>query len=1084
MKKRPEPERGCTGFAALRRIWSDPPAANRPVPFWAWNGNLEQDELDAQVEGFKDQGMGGFMMHVREGLETPYLGDEFMARVKDTVAKAKAEGLQAWLYDEDRYSSGMGGGLVGRLGGDAVRAKALSLTVSRNLEFDETVRATYVAVIAGDELRSCVRLEDPGAAAGSRDLAQDEVYLTLRHHVAAPNEWCHGDTYPDALNPEAARLFIETTHEKYKAAVGDEFGRTVPAIFTDEPSIRGFNEGLNRPDLTWIAWSDVLPDAFAARHGYEIWEPLPYFFFQGPHAAKIRHDYWSTVTAQFSDAYTRQLADWCRASGIALAGHYCEEGSLIGQTIHCGAVMPHYRHLDVPGIDTLCEQTDESLTIKQVSSVASQYGRKKVISETFGVTGWGLTFESRKWIGDWQLALGVNVLTHHLALYTLRGCRKRDYPPSFNYNVNWWPHNRAIEDYFARLGAVLSEGKVRRDVLVVHPASSVWTQLGRDIASGPWRNRAGGTEELKAYDAEFNRMVNLLLGEHIDFDLGDETILREIGGVRGDRFIVGEASYRVVVLPDLCNLARSTFELLLAFLGAGGNLFAYGGLPTLLDGREAEEELRALTGHSRFRMLDASHRLIEALTEIAPRPVSLRDPGGGEERRLLCMRRELPGCVVVFVANNDRESGCVAEVRIEGVGSLERWDPLTGEARPLQARQAEGYKVIEDRFGPTDSRLYLLVQSEATETSDSPARASAALSAESPPQGAEERLQVSAASPDTLTFPLCEPISSYDLQASEPWLVLGAPAVFSRTSPNALVLDRCQYRLGGEAWSASMDVWQAQLELRERLGMRQVYANGKFQRYLWSGKPHPRDGEEAAFRYTFQVKDIPEGELLLAFEQAERFRFTLNGKPIEGRPAGWYLDRSLKTVKLPSVVHGDNVLEVSCAYEQDMELEDAFLIGGFAIDRRRCLAREPARLDLGDWCLQGYPHYCGSMVYHYEFVYDKRQNARVLMTIGSYEAVTIKLRINGRHEHAIPWRAAGTVELTGWLADGVNRLDIEVAGSPRNLLGPLHEAEPGSPWTDWWSFRTTGSDYTAEYRLLPYGLTGPIKLFLIPDSSF
>src|SRR5690606_36993894 len=122
----------------------------------------------------------------------------------------------------------------------------------------------------------------------------------------------------------------------------------------------------------------------------------------------------------------------------------------------------------IPGIDTLCEKTDEHLTIKQVSSVANQLGKKRVITETYGVTGWDLTFESRRWIGDWQFALGVNVLTHHLSWYSLRGCRKRDYPPSFNYHTNWWSHNRGMEDYYARLSAVLSEGKLTRNVLVIH----------------------------------------------------------------------------------------------------------------------------------------------------------------------------------------------------------------------------------------------------------------------------------------------------------------------------------------------------------------------------------------------------------------------------------------------------------------------------------------------------------------------------------------------------------------------------------------------------------------------------------------
>ncbi|NRF95943.1 hypothetical protein HQN89_34615 [Paenibacillus frigoriresistens] len=172
---------------------------HRSVPFWSWNGLLEQNELDAQIEGFKKQGMGGFMIHVREGLETPYLGDEFIERIKETVAKARKEGVSAWLYDEDRYSSGMGGGRVPRLGGDAVRAKALSLTICCDYETDDSIQAVYQASILGNELLSCKRIhnwKNPISLLGG-----EEIYLVMRRHIASPNEWCHGDTYPDNMIP-------------------------------------------------------------------------------------------------------------------------------------------------------------------------------------------------------------------------------------------------------------------------------------------------------------------------------------------------------------------------------------------------------------------------------------------------------------------------------------------------------------------------------------------------------------------------------------------------------------------------------------------------------------------------------------------------------------------------------------------------------------------------------------------------------------------------------------------------------------------------------------------------------------------
>ncbi|MFC5467321.1 glycosyl hydrolase [Cohnella suwonensis] len=1027
-------------YAELIGKFSEPPSENRSVPFWSWNGKLEQAELDAQVEGFKEQGMGGFMMHVREGLETPYLGEEFMERIKDTVAKAKAEGLHAWLYDEDKYSSGMGGGMVPRIGGDAVRAKALSLTVCRSFDrTDDSVLAVYHVRVSGDgnELLSCVRLKEMDADA--RGVSGDEVYLVMRRHVAARNEWCHGETYPDHLNPESTAIFLETTYERYKSAVGEEFGRTIPGIFTDEPSILGFKEGLDQPEMTWIPWSDTLPKTFADKCGYEIWDRLPYFFYHGRPSSKIRFDFWKTVTEQFCESYSKQIGDWCRENGLAFTGHFCEV-DVVGATRHCGAVMPNYRYLDIPGIDTLCEQTDESLTVKQVSSVANQYGKKRVITETYGVTGWDFSFEGRKWIGDWQFALGVNLLTHHLALYSLRGCRKRDYPPSFNYNVNWWEHNRVMEDYFARLGAVLSEGSVVRDVLVLHRATSVWAMLGQDVKAEDWLNQGGNNEALGRYDQEFNDFVRRLLGEHYDFDLGDELILQEVGSVDGGRLRVGEADYRVVVLPSLVNLLGTTLELLLDYLNEGGCVLSYGTVPTLLDGEAAEERLREMIRHPRFTHLAAVDGLIEELEAGLSRSVSLTLPEGRQADRLLYMRRELPDCTVVFVVNNDRENAYDVEVRIQGSGRLESWDALTGEKAEVSVVSRDGSVVFHKRFGPAESKLYVL-------------------------SGADRTAGTIRREADGLT------------PTADSALGLGEPVSFGRTAPNALVLDRCQYRFGDEAWSESMEVWQAQKNVREKLGMRQVYANGNLQRHFWVHEPHEKDGKPVDFRFVFQVKDIPATDTFVVFEQAERFRFRLNGVPIVEGPQGWYLDRCMATVKLPVPALGENVLEISCEYTHDMEIEDAFLIGDFAVDGSRCLIKEPGKLRFGDWCLQGYPHYCGSMIFHFDLEADLMDGHSIVMELGPYEAVTLNFRINGSRWKPIPWRAAGTVDLTDGLNQGMNRIEVEVVGSPRNLLGPLHAARSDSSWIDWWSFHSTGEEHTEEYVLRPYGLMGEIRIY-------
>ncbi|MFD0671113.1 glycosyl hydrolase [Cohnella sp. GCM10027633] len=1034
----------------LKEIFDNPPADYRGVPFWSWNDDLKQDELDRQVKGFKDQGMGGFMMHVREGLETPYLGEDFMERIKSTVDTAKKEGVYAWLYDEDRYSSGMGGGEVARMGGDDVRAKVLTLEVVKEIPQgnDPKVVALYEASIRGDEIAWFHRID---FTANQEEIAPNpnqNLYLVFRREFGVANEWCHGDTYTDLLNPRSTELFIQSTYEKYKDAVGDEFGETVPGIFTDEPTIRGGSESL-QVNRAWISWTDSLPAYFKDSVGYEIWDVLPYLFFQGEKASKTRFDYWKTITERFSEAYTKQIGDWCRSNGLLFSGHYHSEGSLLGTVQTTGAVMPHYRYMDVPGIDTLCEQTDESLTIKQVASVARQYGMKRVITETYGVTGWDFTFEGRKWLGDWQFVLGVNLLTHHLALYSLKGCRKRDYPPSFNYNTNWWSHNHVMEDYFARLSSVLTQGEVVRDVLVLHPVSSVWSMLGAN-GMGEYEGHAGRIDELREFESQFNRFIDLMLAAHYDFDLGDELILQESGRVENERLNVNLAAYKVVIMPPMMNVFGSTVELIRKFLDDGGKVIASGTLPDRVDG-DMSGAMEGLSRHRGFIHVEDAGEVPSVLEKILTREVSLKNDNRLEAEDFLYMLREVGQSRILFVVNKDRQQGANIEIALNGIGRVEVWDPLTGEVTEAESVEKDGKMIIRQAFGPADSKLYVLVRPDNDE------RKSA-----------------------RTTKRTLKPKKSNDRIVT----ALGPVSRFTRTEPNAITLDKCQYRIGEGKWSAEMDVWQAQREIRSALGMRHVFANGGLQRHLWIHDSHQNDGTPISLAFEFEVSEVPCSEVSVAIEQAESFTMIFNGEDVVGGVKGWYLDRSFGTVSLPQLKAGRNRLEVSCAYDHAMELEDCYLIGDFGVSPDRVLVKEPETLRFGDWCLQGYMHYCGSIVYHlaYECLELPGAGSTMILELGDYRAVTIEVKVNGRHAGYVPWAATKQLDIGEWLVIGENSIDIEVVGSPRNLLGPLHQAATSYNWKEWWDYRREGIEYTPDYVVVPYGLMGQVHLKLREDG--
>ena len=98
-----------------QELFKNPTSEYRGTPFWAWNSKLEKDELLRQIKIFKKMGFGGFHMHVRQGLETPYLSEEFMDVVKFCAKVAEEQEMYAWLYDEDRWPSGVAGGEVSKI---------------------------------------------------------------------------------------------------------------------------------------------------------------------------------------------------------------------------------------------------------------------------------------------------------------------------------------------------------------------------------------------------------------------------------------------------------------------------------------------------------------------------------------------------------------------------------------------------------------------------------------------------------------------------------------------------------------------------------------------------------------------------------------------------------------------------------------------------------------------------------------------------------------------------------------------------------------------------------------------------------
>jgi hypothetical protein len=549
--------------------WKQPPAEDRPLQIVH---GIPRNH--ASVEGMKyyaNAGLGGVVCNV--AFHDYLQSDENWQTLISGIDACKQLGLRVWLYDENGYPSGSAGGLVLK-GHPEYEALALAYDASR--EEPLFVRPSY---------------EHTHAASN---------YAALRR-------------YPNLIDDRAMRRFLELTHDAYERHVGNYFGQSIEATFTDEPSLMAVNIGQlpdqqqkrvhvadpldpNVKPLPSAPWCYDLPDRYRQRYGEDLL-PQRRSLFVGDSDAdrKVRRQFWALVADLINQRYFGAIQQWCYAHKLAASGHTLYEESILHHVPLEGNAIQALARMDIPGLDLLTSDPMVVIycgwmTAGLPASAAVLNGTRRVMTEVSdfqqkmsdqGPAG----LPEMQATAAWQAAWGVTEFTLYYAI--------GDRPPDAA---------RAYGDYVGRLNALLRPAEMDQAVLLYYPIWDLWAEYR------PMPERLsleGQSQRAKCLVTSFNELGQRLQRSQIPFVMVDHKFLATAAVQPQGKLKISDHVFSSLVIPEGVELPAEAGQVVEKFRQSGGKV--------LVDGPDAASRSK----EKLIEALQPAYRIVPASDEIA-----------------------------------------------------------------------------------------------------------------------------------------------------------------------------------------------------------------------------------------------------------------------------------------------------------------------------------------------------------------------------------------------------------------------------------------------------------------------------------
>ena len=743
----------------IQRNFGDPPMDCRPHTRWWWMGNaLSKEDITWQLDQMRAQGIGGVeqisMEPVYERGNHPYLSAEYFDRLRHAIQEAKKRHLEISLNF---------GGPGWVWGGDWVPVEdrcqillASSIELEGAQSFDGNL-PTEARLNPRDE-RSRPRIE-PGdrlVAVVAGKMVNDALVeasltnLTARaegHRLEWPvpaGKWrlmafwltdCSPSPVLDLLSKPAMERYCNHLGDQFRAAIGEEFGKTVESFFGDSFEVPIFRNG--------IYWNGQMLGKFQTRQGYDLVRYLPALWWAvGEVSPKIRYDVNEFLNQMGRESFFDTFLGWCERNHVH--GRIQPYGFVTD-------ILEGAGRSDIPEMEITAGEKDAVPWFDTridpriyTASGAHLYGRNVVSAETYTYLHWEQgrdTLEELKIASDMFLRSGATKFYNH----GFTGTPEREFAPSRRFTAEmllspvnvWWPYYHLLSDYVGRCSALLRSGHPVADIAVYSPLANQWTL---DVLNARRWTR----------DFDWGDLGKLILANGYDFDLINDDVLGHHAHFSEGEIRVRDLAYKVLVLPNIHALPLETMKRVAEYARTGGVVIALEQIPGASTGlagyRERDQEVRAIAA-GMFRAPDGrdgngAHQFgngqtyflkkVMYRTDLLDGRSSVFDPFVNTLRRhitpdfgidfvreairenqgLVFKHRTTPEAEIYFLANvQDRLVNRRVSFRVTGRVPQE-WNPASGEIKPLyEYEPRETSTIVPVRLAPFESTIFVFVPS-------------------------------------------------------------------------------------------------------------------------------------------------------------------------------------------------------------------------------------------------------------------------------------------------------------------------------------------------------------------------------------